>query len=130
MEWIGRIGLAAALLLLAVPTAGRFVQATGHPHHAALAAATAGPDAHGPHRAAEAASGERADARIPPSPSDDAGPDCDYCPLLASLLVGFQAPPPVQAAAGASEDRPTPAAPLRAWLHPNGLGSRGPPAGA
>lgn len=119
-QWMGRIGLAAALLLLAVPTAARFI-------HAGMAAghqSTVHGDAHAAHHV-HAPAGIPQDRQAPrPAPGDS---ECDYCPLLAALIgppATFHAPaapPPVPAALVAGD------APRLAWLHPTGLGSRGPP---
>lgn len=65
------------------------------------------------------------DAPKTPAPHDDA--DCDYCTLAAStVLAGLIAMPPAwPTAAGAiAGHRPA----LPSPHHPNGLGSRGPPA--
>lgn len=119
---MGQAGLLAALLLLAVPTMGRLLHA-GPAHGPVAAADGARHHAHGPaHAPARAAEGAGGDTR--PAPGDA---ECDYCPLLTALAA-MAAPAwrPV-AAPGASMPRPALAAPRRAWLHPNGLGSRGPP---
>lgn len=121
-RWMGRVGLAAMLLLVLVPTTARVVHATaagnvpaqaqGHAH-----AGHAGAAAHVHHGGRE-----RGDTR-----AAIGDPDCDYCPLLASLVAatGFAfdvAHVPVGTAATA-----VPPAPRLPWRHPAGLGSRGPP---
>lgn len=69
------------------------------------------------------------DDGAPPAqpPHDHGAPDCAYCPLLLSLLVAggwLLAPRP----AGVRGCPPTRfRAASRAFLHPCGLGSRGPP---
>lgn len=65
------------------------------------------------------------DAPKTPAPHDDA--DCDYCTLAASTaLAGFIAMPPAWPTAAGAIAGHRPAPPSR--HHPNGLGSRGPPA--
>lgn len=66
-----------------------------------------------------------------PMPSPDhggMGMDCDYCPLLSMLTLAVAAL--VLALVGFAPSTPASprAVPLRARLHPFGLGSRGPPA--
>lgn len=129
--WMGRLGLLAALLLVAVPTAGRLVHAAGGAHalHAGAHGDHGAHGAHRIHRMEAGAAAERVaparDSALRPAPGDV---DCDYCPLLAAL-VPLQAVPFVLAALPpvhpAEALRPAPRLP---WLHPNGLGSRGPPA--
>lgn len=118
---VGGLALLALLLLVLVPTAGRLVDATAdgaHAWHGGHAGATPAD----PHAAHAARSGGRETPR--PAPGDA---DCDYCPLLASLLG--PATILLLAAAGPRAPAITPLrhAPRRAWLHPCGLGSRGPP---
>ncbi len=120
---MGRIGLAAALLLLAVPTAGRFIHAGMAMGHAPAAAHGDGHHVH--HAPVDAGITRAGDRQAPrPAPGDS---ECDYCPLLASLIgppPAFHAlvvPPPVPAALAFAQ------APRLPWLHPSGLGSRGPP---
>lgn len=127
--WMGRIGLAAALLLLSVPTAGRFIHVSQAGGDAQALHGDAGHHGHRGHHAihghadgGDARDGDGAPQR--PAPGDS---DCDYCPLLASLAatqqVLFTVPVllPVPAALVAAE------APRLPWVHPSGLGSRGPP---
>lgn len=65
------------------------------------------------------------DAPKPPSPHDDA--DCDYCTLAAStVLAGLIAMPSAWPPAADAIAGHPPVLPSR--HHPNGLGSRGPPA--
>ena len=128
-EWIGRLALVALLLLVTVPTAGRLVHAAAagtHAAHAVQQAAHEGHAAHANHMAQQAATpaGGRTAGTPRPAPGDA---DCDYCPLLASLLVAAQVSF-TPADAPRTPATPTlPAAPRLAWLHPSGLGSRGPP---
>ncbi len=133
------LALLAALLLALVPTLGRLTQASATPHAAspaqeALAAlctmegmkqvalpvlAAASAHAHMPHDAP---------APMPHHPQGDAGQDCDYCPLLASLVA-------LAAIALGLWPRPDSSISITArpairvaHRHPSGLGSRGPPA--
>lgn len=117
------------LLLVLVPTTGRVV-------HASAAGAVAGAEGmrgHAPGHAAHAADPRHAHR----GGADGSGgsdrraaigdPDCDYCPLLASMLTApgvFLPAPPLR---GASAPAIAPKAPRLRWLHPFGLGSRGPP---
>jgi len=119
-HWVGRIGIAAALLLVLVPTAGRVIHAS-----AAVAGTHAAHQgyAHARHAGHGAGHG-RQDGDSRPAIGD---PDCDYCPLLTSMVavpgIAFdvvQVPPATATAVG-------PRMPRLRWLHPCGLGSRGPP---
>lgn len=122
--WIGRLALAAALLLALVPTAGRLVgdaadghgkpghvDGKGHRGHAG--------HSHGSH-------GSRGDVPAP-APLQTHG-DCDYCPLLAAMaawhvpyiLLAASSRLPMPVTTGEAANLP--------WRHPCGLGSRGPPA--
>lgn len=119
-EWIGRLALLAALMLVAVPTAGRLVHASGAGHDAA--AHLARQDGHQVHVASTA------DGRAPLAPLAAPGDaDCDYCPLLSSLIAAtcFATMPAALLPPAATPA--SPAAPRLPWLHPSGLGSRGPP---
>ena len=116
------LALAAMLLLALLPTLGRLAQAGQGDAGSAwtqmctmaglkvikLPFAPAQPDA-------------------PMPDGDKMGADCAYCPLLGTLtaaivalVLGFLAFAP----AALPMQR---GAPVRAWLHPSGLGSRGPP---
>jgi hypothetical protein len=119
--WFGRLALLAALTLATVPTAGRLVHAAGGAAHGAAAhvALQAGQHAHVANAADPPA------LRAPLAAPGDA--DCDYCPLLSLLVIATRFAmrpaavlPPAASPAG-------PAAPRLPWLHPSGLGSRGPP---
>ncbi len=121
--WTGRLALLALLLLVAVPTASRFVHAAhGTAHVHALASTTAHGHAHG----ALPVEGLRPDGRAPlrPAPGDA---DCDYCPLLSALLAPIALPFPAHIPPRLYAAIPWPASPRLPWLHPSGLGSRGPP---
>ena len=120
------------LLLVLVPTTGRVV-------HASAAGADAGAEGmhgHGPGHAAHAASALH--ARHAHHGADDArggsdgrpaigDPDCDYCPLLASMLAAHGVALVAAQLPDASAPAVAPRAPRLRWLHPFGLGSRGPP---
>lgn len=130
-RWMGRIGLAAVLLLLVVPTTGRVVHAqmpmepaagdAGHEgHEGGHAEHVAHQAQHGHHAHHGGQDGDGGRAAI-------GDPDCEYCPLLASLVASaaivFDAShhaPHIAAAA-------VPLSPRLRWRHPSGLGSRGPP---
>ena len=128
-QWMTRIGLAAALLLIVVPTAGRVVHAAASTH-AAHAGTHHGHTAH--RHGIDARDGHAADARHGDRQGRDArpaigDPDCDYCPLLSSMAE--VAAIRIALAQVPRADRPfaAPTAPLLRWRHPWGLGSRGPP---
>lgn len=126
----GMPGLAclAALLLALVPTLGRLAGAQPRAggwensggHWTAICTA-AGLEYVRLPAAGEGAGGDAG------TPSGHAGADCDYCPLLASLLffaLCLALFPPCRRQV--SSGRPG-AGPCRGWRHPCGLGSRGPP---
>ncbi|WP_132999328.1 DUF2946 family protein [Luteimonas arsenica] len=115
--WMGRIGLAAALLLLAVPTVGRFVHASPGAAH------VHGQAGHGhAHHSDAADPGKRHPSR--PAPGDS---DCDYCPLLAAMAALPGVPFLLAALPSAPPSCLSVGAPRLPWLYPTGLGSRGPP---
>lgn len=122
-RWMARFGLAAALLLLLVPTTGRLVQAAangGAGHAAEHPAHDAHRHAAGPQHRAR---GDQGDAPALPAADNQ---DCHYCTLLASIAALPHAGLPATAPVTAEAARPRSTLLLR-WLHPNGLGSRGPP---
>lgn len=110
-----RLALAATFALLLMPVAGRFVQV----HQAAQAH-------HGHHMSAMAAAMHHGAPEAPSAPHHGGG-DCDYCPLLQSM-VAAKAPAllPVAQVAPIAPALVDAAAPPQ-FRHPNGLGSRGPP---
>ncbi|QDW66022.1 DUF2946 family protein [Luteimonas granuli] len=117
-RWMSRIGLAAALLLVMVPTVGRVA-------HAAVADVIHHQETHAQHgHASHAQHGGGGDGERRPAIGD---PECDYCPLLASMAVAagvaFDIVHVPRAAAPAIATQ----APRLRWWHPSGLGSRGPP---
>lgn len=119
-RWMGRTGLVAALFLLLVPTTTRLLEATHGGHDAYVTHGLVHDGAHARHGLQGGT--DPSDTR--PAIGD---PDCDYCPLLAALV----APVPVLfkpvALPAATAPGLAPYAPSIDWLHPNGLGSRGPP---
>lgn len=130
-QWMAGLGLAAMLLLALVPASGRMLQAAAAAAHGAQDARDA--DAmrglhagHHGHHGHHAAADDDGDAPRP-APVDGA-PDCDYCPLLNALAIVPPPPLPQGAVAVAPLAAAAPAAPRLPWLHPTGLGSRGPPA--
>lgn len=114
----GPLGLAAMLLLLLLPTTGRIWQAVA-----------AGADRAAAHHVMQAVGAAHLDVQggkqpLPPPPGSA---DCDYCPLLAAPVPSLQAMRVPPAQPGSRLSYAATPAPRRAWLHPNGLGSRGPP---
>lgn len=61
------------------------------------------------------------------APHEHGGPDCAYCPLLLSLLVAAAWLLWLRAATARVVLPSWPASTPRAFIHPCGLGSRGPP---
>ena len=119
--WAGRLALLALLLLATVPTATRLVHAAhgvGH-GHAAVSASTHGQLGHEGHAARAVDPRPDGRARLRSAPGDA---DCDYCPLLASMLAS----PVVLFFAGALPPAPPARRAIEAPRLP-GLGSRGPP---
>lgn len=136
------LALFAVLALVLLPTSGRLAgQVPGGPAPSVSAAGEMAGHAHdhghGHDAGHEAAHGHAAgspDAGGPGEAPDSPRPapheghaDCAYCPLLASVLPVAVLPLPP--ATGREHDRWYP--PLRTarlgYLHPCGLGSRGPP---
>lgn len=116
------LALFAILALLLLPTSGRML---GQVPGDATASAAATRHAHGRgHGHAHGA--DQAPESPRPAPHEGHA-DCAYCPLLASVLL--VAVPPMPQATGRQHDSWHP--PLRTarlgYLHPCGLGSRGPP---
>jgi len=141
---MGGLGLLAMLALVLLPTSGRLAgQPPGGAATAVLPAVEAigSMPAHGhavaggherAHGAGGASSGGTAPEQAPGPPGrspHEGHADCAYCPLLASVLLAAVLPLPP--AAGQRPERWDP--PLRSarldYLHPCGLGSRGPPVG-
>lgn len=119
--WTSRLALLALLLLVSVPTASRLEHTAGHGHAAVSAPGHGHHGHHGQHAATP-----RADGRAPPRPAPGDA-DCDYCPLLSSLLASVALPFSPHIAPRLAAALPWPASPRLPWLHPSGLGSRGPP---
>jgi hypothetical protein len=123
---LAHLALVAMLLLAAVPTIGRLAESNPRLQGAITAICTmqglklidlgARPDLASP-------------AKPIPDPTRYPGMDCAYCPILASTLaavaIALLLPPLIRRA-----DPPTARRSLRdlGFLHPCGLGSRGPPA--
>lgn len=145
---MARLALAAALLLAAVPTLGRLAsQATQFAHsmraepkrpstvdglhHVDVAARHAGAHHRVEHRAhprpAAAHQGSGHPDAPPQAPHEHGGPDCAYCPLLQSLLAAATWLLWLRASAVRAVLPPWPGSTPRAFVHPCGLGSRGPP---
>lgn len=113
------------LMLATLPTIGRLVQSNPGLQRALTAICTV-------QGMKFVDLGERSDLGSPakpvPDPMPHPGMDCDYCPILAATLAAIAVvllfPPPIWRA-----DPPTTRRSLRnpGFLHPCGLGSRGPP---
>jgi len=113
------------LLLAMLPTIGRFVQSNPAMQQTLTAICTV-----------EGMKfidlGARSDLASPaeqaPEPMPHPGTDCDYCPVLASTLAAVAIvlllPAPVRRAVPSPARRSLPGL---GFLHPCGLGSRGPP---
>lgn len=127
------LALFAILALVLLPTAGRVAAPLAHAE-AGHAAADAGPGSHASHdghdrHAGVAATGVERKAPAPfdpEAPHEDHG-DCAYCPLLASLLLLGVVRLPPRVAAPASDWLRLPRVAALRFIHPCGLGSRGPP---
>jgi hypothetical protein len=118
------LALAAMLLLLSLPTLGRVM--AGAPDDArgawAQMCTMAGL------KLVKLAPGGDANPLDPPAPKHMMpGEDCAYCPVLAGLamLLVWTLLAPLPASRRALP--PWRNTPLRAFVHPSGLGSRGPP---
>jgi hypothetical protein len=121
------LALAAMLMLLALPTVGRVLSASsaGQDGVWAQMCTMAGL------KLVKIAPGDAnpVDPPTPKSPAGSmlAGEDCAYCPVLSGMLVlllclSFLAPSSIRCAFS-----PWRLIAPRAFLHPSGLGSRGPP---
>ena len=154
---MARLALVAALLLATVPTLGRLAsQATQFAHsmraepqgpstvdglrvevatrhvdahhvveHEAQEQHAHEHHAHAQHATAHHASGDPdAPSQVP---HEHGGPDCAYCPLLLSLLAAATSLLWLRASAVRAVLLPWPGSGPRAFVHPCGLGSRGPP---
>jgi len=136
---MARLALVAALLLAAVPTLGRLAPklalATQAAHAELVALCTAqgleyvDPAAlqAGVHAHSASHAGHADHDGTPERPHDHGAPDCAYCPLLLSLLVAGAWLLWLRAAAARAPLPSWSARPSRAFVHPCGLGSRGPP---
>lgn len=114
-----RLALAAALLLLLVPLATRLLAATSVTTRAT----------HDPGTIQASSLGHGHDTPLPPAHPDHAmQPDCDYCLLLGTLDLSASRTPLLATTLAASAFAAVATTTPRTWRHPNGLGSRGPPA--
>lgn len=127
-------GAQAQLVALCTAEGLRYVElATPHvgahravDHHAASQHADAAHATAGPHAAAAHHHSELPGAP-PEAPHGHGAPDCAYCPLLLSLLVAGAGLLRLRTAAARALPPAWPASTPRAFTHPCGLGSRGPP---
>ena len=136
---MARLALVAALLLAVLPTLGRLAPRLAEAAQVAQADLVALCTAQGleyvdpatlhtgthAHPAGDAGHGSHGGA--PEQPHDHNAPDCAYCPLLLSLLVASAWLLWLRAGAARGALPTWPARPTRAFVHPCGLGSRGPP---
>ncbi len=126
---MARLALVAMLLLAVLPTVGRLAQPPAAGMRAGLEAmcTSAGLRLVDPTTMPHAGHHGGGGPDVPAHPHE--GPDCAYCPLLASLAVALAC-----LAVALCDGLPrAPAAmrrvsPPRSRWHPCGLGSRGPPA--
>lgn len=116
-RWTSRLALAAALLLLLAPVATRLLSTTSFPARAI----------HGHGSMQAGSTGHDHDTPAPAHPDHAMQADCTYCLLLGNLdLTALRTPAPASTTA-ASVFVAAATLPSRAWRHPIGLGSRGPP---
>jgi hypothetical protein len=126
---MARLALVAMLLLAALPTVGRLAQPAADGMRAGLEAMCTSAGLRLVDPMAVLHADHHAGGGAPDTPAHPhEGPDCAYCPLLASLAVALAClavalcdglPRALAAARRAS--------PQRSRWHPCGLGSRGPP---
>jgi hypothetical protein len=124
-RFLAHLALVAMLLLAALPTVGRLAESS----HSVRAALTAICTVQG---MKFVDLGARSDLASPAKPAPDPAPhpgmDCDYCPILAATLAAVAIvlllPPPIRRAVPPTLRRSLPGL---GFLHPCGLGSRGPP---
>lgn len=117
-RWMSRLALAAALLLLLAPLGTRLLAATSLPARAT----------HGPGAIQASFLGHDHDTPSPAHPDQAMQPDCTYCLLLGTLDLATLRTLATTPALIAIADAADATIPSQAWRHPNGLGSRGPPA--
>lgn len=121
------LSLLAAILLASTPTLGRIAQVRQIPDASTLSSHFCG-DAHAPtQRLLAMWLQEQALRKLLQAPHGDHQPDCEYCPLLASLVFVAIMLVAVLWMAPAATPRPPAIRSRRTDLHPCGLGSRGPP---
>ena len=119
-----RLALVATLALVLVPTLGRMAQAFDGPAPSHALSHAHPPSHHAGHHMVPALP----QAPMPaPMPHHGDG-DCDYCPLLLSMVA--PKPPALVAPAVTLQPAPKPvvASAPPPYAHPTGLLSRGPPA--
>ncbi len=116
-RWTSRLALAAALLLLLAPVTTRLLSTTSHPARAM----------HGTGTMQAGSFGHGHDTPAPAHPDHAMQPDCDYCLLLGMLDLSASRTSSPAFALPANAFAAAATIPSRAWRHPNGLGSRGPP---
>lgn len=127
---MARLALAAVLLLAVLPTLGRLAQPAATGMRAGLEAMCTSAGLRLVDPMAMLHAGHHAGDGAPDAPAHPhEGPDCAYCPLLASLAVALACLAVLLcdglSRAPAAARR---ASPPRSRWHPCGLGSRGPPA--
>ena len=116
-RWTSRLALIAALLLLLAPVTTRLLSTASFPTRAV----------HGPGAMQAGSFGHDHDTPAPVHPDHAMQADCTYCLLLGNLdLTALRTPAPASTTA-ASAFVAAATLPSRAWRHPIGLGSRGPP---
>ena len=114
-----RLALVATLALVLVPTLGRMAQAFDAPAPSHAVSQAHPPSHHAMHHQAPA---------LPKTPMPHHGDgDCDYCPLLLSMVA--PKPPALVAPEIALQPAPMPVVAMAPppYRHPTGLLSRGPP---
>ena len=122
------LALAAMLLLLSLPTAGRILSASSDDAQGAWAQMCTMAGLKLVKLAPGGEANPLGDAPGRPAPNHLVpGEDCAYCPVLAGLAMLlvwtlFAAP-----TLPSRPSTPLRRSPLRDFLHPSGLGSRGPP---
>ncbi len=119
-SWMTRLALAAILLLAAVPTVGRWMEAgRGIPAVAGMAICTS--------EGLARSTGTRLFQRDPIPAGTVPGEECAYCPLLASATPVVPATLLLLPLPASSPEGPLPSSPPRDAILPQGLGARGPP---
>jgi len=120
------LAMAAALLLLLVPTVGRLMEAAPARRDCMCAEMCAAAGL--PWTQHAQAPGSQPDPHAVHHAKRPSGVDCAYCPLLAALLVIAVSVWLACLRTPALRRAPRRASLPARWQHPCGLGSRGPPA--